>query len=350
MLVLGVDLRIRRFTPAAAKALNLVPDDVGRPIGSLQLAVDLPDLEALVAEVIDTVQPAEREVRDRDGRWYALRIHPYRTADNKIDGAVRGAGRHPRGQGDRGTTAGSRSSSHGPSSRRSANLSSCSMSTCASGRRTGPSMRTFQVQETATEGRLLYELGNHQWDIPRLRELLEEVLVRRTTIEGYEVTHEFESIGRRTMILNARRIVDDSGKSNLILLAIDDITEKRRTEESLRRSEECSRLLLENVTDYAVFFMDPAGHVVGWDEGASCTLGYRTGEISGQPLSRFFTPEDVERGLPARGLQVAERDGCASDENWLVRKDGSRFWAGGATTALRDEAGGLRVSSRSSVT
>jgi two-component system CheB/CheR fusion protein len=88
MFVLRDNLRIRRFTPSAGRLLNLLPGDIGRPIGNIKLAVDVPDLEPLVAQVIETVQSVEREVRDRNGRWHALRIHPYRTADNKIDGAV----------------------------------------------------------------------------------------------------------------------------------------------------------------------------------------------------------------------------------------------------------------------
>ncbi len=88
MVAVGLDLRIRWFTPAAGKVLSLLPADVGRPIGELKLILDLSDLEALITEVIDTVQTEEREVRDRDGRWYLLRIRPYRTAENKIDGAV----------------------------------------------------------------------------------------------------------------------------------------------------------------------------------------------------------------------------------------------------------------------
>ncbi len=88
MVAVGVDLRIRWFTPAAGKVLSLLPGDVGRPIGELKLVLDLSDLEALIKEVIDSVQTEEREVRDRDGHWYMLCIRPYRTAENKIDGAV----------------------------------------------------------------------------------------------------------------------------------------------------------------------------------------------------------------------------------------------------------------------
>ncbi|OLC67971.1 MAG: hypothetical protein AUH79_03800 [Betaproteobacteria bacterium 13_1_40CM_4_64_4] len=88
MVAVSADLRIRRYTPSAAKMFNVLPSDVGRPIGNLRHSIDIPDLEALIAEVVDTVQVREREVRDRERRHHLLRIHPFRTADNRIDGAV----------------------------------------------------------------------------------------------------------------------------------------------------------------------------------------------------------------------------------------------------------------------
>jgi len=88
VLMVGLDLRIRRLTPPARKIMNLLPCDLGRPIGDLKANLDMPNLEALIGEVIEEVQIREREMRDRDGRWYSLRVHPYRTADNQIDGAV----------------------------------------------------------------------------------------------------------------------------------------------------------------------------------------------------------------------------------------------------------------------
>jgi two-component system, chemotaxis family, CheB/CheR fusion protein len=81
-------LRIRRFTPLAEQLLNLIPSDVGRPLGDIKPNVDLPDLAGLVREVLDSVSPQEREVADRSGRLYALRIRPYKDHDNRIDGAV----------------------------------------------------------------------------------------------------------------------------------------------------------------------------------------------------------------------------------------------------------------------
>ena len=88
IVMLGPDLRIRRFTPHAEKMLNLIAADVGRPISDFKFSVGLPDLEQAVAEVIDSVSVFEREVQDKKGRWYSLRIRPYKTLENKIDGAV----------------------------------------------------------------------------------------------------------------------------------------------------------------------------------------------------------------------------------------------------------------------
>ncbi len=88
VIMVGADLRIRRLTPPAKRVLSLLPTDVGRFIGDLKPAVLIPDLETLISEVIEHVQPVEREVRDRLGRWFVLRVHPYRTTENKIEGAV----------------------------------------------------------------------------------------------------------------------------------------------------------------------------------------------------------------------------------------------------------------------
>ncbi|MDA3835603.1 MAG: PAS domain-containing protein [Spirochaetales bacterium] len=88
----------------------------------------------------------------------------------------------------------------------------------------------FKVKPEETLGRLIYDLGNKQWDIPKLRQLLETLLPLKTTLEAYEVEHEFADIGKRIMLFNAREIQRKSGKERLILLAIEDITERKRQE------------------------------------------------------------------------------------------------------------------------
>jgi PAS domain S-box-containing protein len=121
-----------------------------------------------------------------------------------------------------------------------------------------------------------------------------------------------------------------------------DITESRRAESALRESEERFRLLVENVRDYGICFLDNEGRVVGWSEGAERLLGYREEEVLGRPPDRFFIAEDLARDLPRRELEEAVATGRAEDENWLVRSDGTRFWASGSTNALRDSDGRLR--------
>ena len=94
--------------------------------------------------------------------------------------------------------------------------------------------------------------------------------------------------------------------------------------------------------DYAIFLIDPEGKVASWNPGAERIFGYTQDEIVGQPLSRIFTPEDVEAGEARKELQTATMSGRSEDERWQLRKDGGRFWAQGVLTVLRDEQGNLR--------
>src|SRR5205809_75027 len=102
------------------------------------------------------------------------------------------------------------------------------------------------------------------------------------------------------------------------------------------------RLLVQSVTDYAIFLLDSGGRVISWNDGAERINGYSAGEIVGRPIALFYPPEDRDAGKPEQGLRCAEREGCFRTEGWRVRKDGSRFWADVAITALRDAHGGLR--------
>jgi PAS domain S-box-containing protein len=115
-----------------------------------------------------------------------------------------------------------------------------------------------------------------------------------------------------------------------------DLTARRRTEEQLRQSEARLRLMVASVRDYALYMIDPAGRVATWNPGAERINGYREDEILGQPISRFFTPEDVARDRPACELETALREGRFEEEGWRVRKDGSRFWASVVLTPIRD--------------
>jgi PAS domain S-box-containing protein len=120
-----------------------------------------------------------------------------------------------------------------------------------------------------------------------------------------------------------------------------DLTERRAAEETLRRSQEQFRLLVQGVSDYAIYMLDPEGHVNSWNLGAQRIKGYQPEEIIGSHFSRFYRDEDREAGEPQKALDAARRHGRFEKEGQRVRKDGSRFWASVVIDAIHDDNGKL---------
>ncbi|AXB78419.1 PAS domain-containing sensor histidine kinase [Novosphingobium sp. P6W] len=120
-----------------------------------------------------------------------------------------------------------------------------------------------------------------------------------------------------------------------------DLTERRKADEELRRSEERFRLLVQSVTDYAIYMLDPDGLVTSWNAGAERFKGYRAEEIIGQHFSRFYLDEDRAAGVPARALSTALNAGRFEAEGWRLRKDGTKFWASVVIDPVRGDNGDL---------
>src|SRR6185295_4516967 len=205
-----------------------------RKVTDFKPSIDLPNLEQLLLSFINNPATIEKEVRDQENHWYTLRIRPYRTIDHKIDGAVllfldidatkkasieseeaRGFSdaivdtvRHP--------------------------ILILDGSLCVE-RANAPFYREFQVKAEATERRPLFEIGERQWEIPRLKTLLEEVLARNTRFESFEVEHDFPGIGHKTMLLYGRRIMFKHKQEPKILLCMEDITQRRKSETAIRK-------------------------------------------------------------------------------------------------------------------
>jgi len=225
------NLCIQRFTSPATELINLIQTDVGRPIGHIVSNLDYDHLVEDVHAVLDSLIPKEMEVTSREGRWYLMRILPYRTLENVIEGAVmtfvditaqKEMQEQLRELAQAVHAAREYAESIVDTIREPLIVLDAELRVVSANR---SFYRDFQVRPEETEGQLLYELGNRQWDVPELRELLEEILPQHNSFEDFRVTHDFESIGGRTMLLNARQVHSEAGKERLILLAIEDTTQ-----------------------------------------------------------------------------------------------------------------------------
>ncbi|WP_373500055.1 chemotaxis protein CheB [Desulfococcus sp.] len=220
-------LRILRFTPTATRIINLIHSDIGRPVG--HIVSNLTGYDALSADtqaVLDTLAPKEAEVQTRAGGWHTMRILPYRTLDNVIEGAViTFVDISPAKQAQEAlhdahirVTEAIVATVHEPLLMLDPDLRIISASRSF--------YSTFRAAPDSANGRLLYDLGNRRWDIPALRNLLETILPRDSVVNNYILSHEFEAIGLRTIRINAR-MVSEADRPGFILLAMEDITEAK---------------------------------------------------------------------------------------------------------------------------
>jgi two-component system, chemotaxis family, CheB/CheR fusion protein len=259
VVMLGSDLRLRRFTSAAEKMFNLLPADVGRPLGDLRPILEGIDLEREILEVIDTVQAVDREVSDREGRAHSLSIRPYRTEDNRIDGAVviildvdglRRAlddanaivdtAREPMIVLDGGLRV------------ERANRSYC---------------ETFATDRKETEGHLVYEIADRQWDIPELREALRAVIAHDSPFDDFAVEREFPRVGRKVISLNARRLRYKEDGREKILLGMEDRTDSAALaleREARKKAQQADELKDEFMANLSHELRGPLNTMVGW--------------------------------------------------------------------------------------
>ena len=332
ILLLGRDLTIRRFSAQAEKQFNLLAADIGRPVSRMRHDLEVADLEEFVEGVIANIRESEREVCGKDGHWYSLRVRPYLTLDNKVDGAVlvlvdidelKRTEREIKAA--RTYAEAVIRTARDPLIVLRADLS---VNTANEG-----FYQTFKTAPDQTEDRLIFELAGGAWRTPKLRALLEEVLPRNSFFNDFEITQDFPHIGRRTMLLNARRLDQGGGGPPMILLAIQDVTERLRADAAT-----ASLAAIVNSSDDAIIGKDLNGVITSWNKGAEHLFGYVAQEAIGQsvimliPQDRLDEERDILDHL-RRGKRVDHL------ETIRVRKDGSLLEISLTVSPIKDAAG-----------
>ena len=277
IVMLNSELRIRRYTPVAEKVLNLIPTDIGRPISDLKPRINVPDLEQLLALVIQSVKAFDREVQDQNGRWYSLRIHPYRTAEDRVEGAVLQL--------------------------LDIHQLKVSMTELAAARDYAQAIigtvrepllvldpllniqtanhaffDTFRIAEKAMVDKNLTNLDHGQWNLPRVKELFDRISSSGgDDVLDIEVEQEFERIGWRSFQLYARR-VRHRQNGELILLAMEDSSDRKRAAEAKYRR------LFESAKDGIVIINGETGEVTDINPYLISLTGFERSDLIGKKL------------------------------------------------------------------
>jgi len=323
IIMVGSDLRVRRFTSQGSKVLNLLPSDVGRPITDIRPQINISDLEQIITETIETLSLKEREVQDRQGRWYSMYVRPYVTAENKIDGAVISLT----------DVSALKTSLEQVSAYAEAIVESVhdSLLVLDNDLRVKTANRaflqTFQATQDETLERPLAEVGNGQWNKPDLLAMLREIPIQRSQLGAYEAAFEIPGIGTRMMELNAWPIQRSGATAELILLTAVDVTDHRRDVEAMRKSRAMFESLFESAPD-AFVAVDEKGSVVRVNAQLESLFGYNRSELVGQPVETLI-PEGlrpVHRRHRADYLADTRRRPMGVNlELSGRRKDGSEF-------------------------
>ena len=230
ILMVDRELRLRRFTPAAERLIGLSASDIGRGIGDIRNGFGNVNIRQMLEKAVATLAVEQATTQDRSGRWYHLFTRPYRTVDDRIEGAVLTFVDVDDVTKALDAAISARDFAEGIVETVQHPLLVLD-SDLRIRRATSAFYRTFQVSPEETIGQLIYDVGDRQWNSPTLRRLMDEALVRDVAFRDLDVTHDFPRIGRRTMRLNARRIVDQSRTTSTLLLAIEDVTDRREAAE-----------------------------------------------------------------------------------------------------------------------
>jgi two-component system CheB/CheR fusion protein len=335
IVILDRHLRIRRFTPKAEKILNLIPSDAGRPFTHIASTLSVPSWDQLLSQALDQLRSVELEVQDNQGHWYALRLRPYRTSDHKIEGVLIVLLDIDPLKRTLDKVRDSRDFAEAVVETISEPLLVLDGKLCV----LNANPRFFQVFRASapeTLGRSIFDLGDGQWNIPPLRQLLLQILPRDSRIEHFEVDHDFPAIGFRHMLLNACQLHRVGQNTGMILLAINDITEQAEARMAIEKSESRYRAIVHDQTELVCRFL-PDGTLT-FVNAAFCAYFDRTpNSLLGRSFLDALVAEPDRRSVrefldsitPAEPVQIFERQMADPGSPW-------RQWV---THAFFDEQG-----------
>ena len=304
------ELCIRRFTPAAEKLLHLITSDVGRPVSDIRPGINVPNMAGIFKDVLDNLKVQEQEVQGVDGRDYLMRIRPYRTATNRIDGAVlvliditdlkRGIEETRRA---RDYAAAIVDTMREPLLVLDENLVARSANRAL--------YEFFNSVPERVEVRGVYDIVDRQLDLPPVRQLLERLLKGESPLRDIEIEHDFQTAGSRVLLLNARRVSADGS----ILLAFEDITERKRAAEARYRR------LFESARDGIVIIDEPTGEILDINPYVEHLFGYPRRDLVGRKLWEIEPAQDTP-GLQMMLEQARDQRAVRVPDAHFKTKDG----------------------------
>ncbi len=336
IVVLGRDLTIRRFSAEAEKQFRLHAGDVGRPVGAVRHNLRLPDLSAIIAEVVAGGPDYEREVQDRERHWYALRVRPYLTADHKVDGAVLVLiDIDDLKKAERLVT---EAHEHAEAIIRTVPNPLVTLSTDLRVLSTNEAFnRAFKLAPGDTTNRSFFEIDRGAWNTPKLRRLLKDVIGRNTVVNEFEVTHNFARIGRRSLLLNARVLNELGGKTKEILLGVQDVTDVLAFQADVRRSEMRYRRLFEAAQD-GILILDPVTHrITDANPYLVRLLGYSRKQLLKKELWQIGLLKDEAANREA--FRALKAKGFIRYEGLPLKSKGGRHHEVEFVSNLYDEGG-----------
>jgi two-component system, chemotaxis family, CheB/CheR fusion protein len=326
------ELRITRYTPSAVALFNLIPTDVGRPLTDLTTLLRYAELGEDAQRVLERLVPIEREVGQSDGSWFLARLLPYRTIEDRIAGVVLSfiniTERKRAEEVQLWLSAVVTASSD-------AIISFSLDGTILSWNAGAERIYGYTPDEAIGQPLTILSIQDQGNDQPRLIE-------RVGMGQGVE---DFQTVRRRKdgslmhVSITLSPIRDAGGRVMAGTAMVRDISASKAAEEALRNSEEQLRLVIENASEFAIFSTDLQRRITVWNSGAQRLLGYSEEEVLGRSGDIIFVPQDRDAGAPEKEAATALAEGRAADDRFHRRKDGSLFWASGATMLMRDAQG-----------